>query len=548
MDLNYDAIVKTFKAESQDHLRTLEDRIIALEAAPQDEEILRVIFRIAHTIKGSASCVGLQGVADFAHALEDLLERVRSRKLAVNAQLTTLLLESTDTLKKMISGSVFGEEELAPEHQAVRRRLIEEAAREYVETGWSVVQQQHSSQKHQDEAIRSASWTDSLRVDIQKLDSLMNLTGEIAIARTRIRQMLEETPVRSRAEILEMFQESERLHLDLQEMVMKVRMVPLDATFRQYVRTVRDLARSNDKAASLAIEGGDAEVDTTVVEHLRDPLAQMIRNAIDHGIEQPHLRISKGKDATGRITISAYREAGSIVIQVSDDGAGLNRDKILTRARELGLVSPQHEISDQDAFQLIMEPGFSTADAVTEFSGRGVGMDVVRRNIEALGGSVSVDSRNEQGTTITLRLPLTLAIVEGLSVAVSGETFVIPLSTVIECLDLSAEERTRAERTGVVDLRGRMVPYLRLRKLFDFHTDSPARENLVVVRHESRVAGLAVDALQGESQVVIKPLGKLFYGLTGVSGSTILGNGRVALILDVATLLRGVAEGQSRAA
>ena len=544
MEINFESILKTFRAESEEHLRNMEECIIALESNPDDEEALRTIFRIAHTIKGSSSCLGLQGVTEFSHELESILELMRKRRIATDPALFSLLLKSVDALREMASIAAIGDDELNPRHRGVMNLLIAEANRAQLSADGSVdgaiTAGPAGRPRTADESHFTSDQAKTLRVDIGKLDSLLNLTGEIAIARTRIRQMLEDQIGREGADILEAYQESDRLHLDLQEMVMKVRMVPLDSIFRQYMRTVRDLAKLEGKAARLVIEGGDAEVDTTVVEHLRDPLAHMIRNAIDHGIEPPETRLLEGKDLAGCITLRAFREAGQIIIQVADDGAGLQKEKIVERARSLGLISAQQELLDREITQLILEPGFSTTETVTEFSGRGVGMDVVRRNIEALGGRITIDSRDGEGTCVTICLPLSLAIIEGLAVGVGAETFVIPLSTVLECMDLAESDEARSKVSGIVNLRGKMVPYVRLRKVFDMRSEPPGRENLVVVKNDHEMAGLAVDDLFGESQVVLKPLGALFHGLPGLSGSTILGNGRVALILDVPTLLRSV--------
>jgi two-component system chemotaxis sensor kinase CheA len=280
------------------------------------------------------------------------------------------------------------------------------------------------------------------------------------------------------------------------------------------------------------------EVDTRVIEHLRDPLTHMIRNAVDHGIEPPHARKARGKDPCGRVTLRACHEAGSIVIQVADDGAGLDRERIIERARSLGIVAEPEKLPDAEIYGLIFEAGFSTAETVTDLSGRGVGMDVVRRNVDALRGSVGIDSRQGEGTSITIRLPLTLAIIEGFGVGVGEETYVIPLEAVLECVELPAQEQIQSNGHGVIYLRGRALPYLRLRTLFALGDRAPFRENIVVVQHGGGQAGIAVDALYGASQAVIKPLGELFEGLPGIAGSTILGNGRVALILDVPSLLR----------
>jgi two-component system chemotaxis sensor kinase CheA len=339
-------------------------------------------------------------------------------------------------------------------------------------------------------------------------------------------------------ELLEAHQEADRLYLDLQELVMKARMVPIGPSFHQHVRTVRDLAAELGKQARLVIEGEDVEVDTAVVEQIRDPLTHMIRNALDHGIEPPEVRLAAGKDRTGTVVLRAFHEAASMVIQVCDDGAGLDRRSIAEKAAQAGLAADPSRLGDEELAQLVFEPGLSTASRVTEVSGRGVGMDVVRRNVEALRGSASIESGPGRGTVVTLRLPLTLAIIQGFRVGVGADTFILPLDSVVECLELPAEQSTAAAAWGMLDLRGKPLPFLRLRDHFSLEGERPQRENVVVVQHGAQLAGIAVDALHGESSTVIKPLGRMFGGVVGVSGSCILGSGRVALILDVGGLLR----------
>lgn len=385
----------------------------------------------------------------------------------------------------------------------------------------------------------------TLRVNLDKLDELLNLTGEIAISRGRFADMLEKREEYTREESLENYRQADHLYMDLQELVMKLRMVPVGDTFRQYIRTVRDLAGEHGKQARLVIEGADAEVDTKVIELLRDPLTHMIRNALDHGIEPPDVRKARGKDPCGQVTLRASRDAGSLVIQLADDGAGFNRERILARARTLGLVAEPSKPTDQEIYQLAMQPGFSTTEAVTDLSGRGVGMDVVRRNIEGLRGSVEIESREGEGTTISIRLPLTLAIIEGFGVGAGEETYLIPMEAVLECLELPREE-THGNGGGVINLHGEALSYFRLRDVFSLNGGAPGRENVVVVEHHGRRVGIAVDVLYGESQTVIKPLGRFFQGISGVSGSAILGNGRVALVLDVASLLQEVWDDRSK--
>ncbi|HKC12422.1 MAG TPA: chemotaxis protein CheA, partial [Vicinamibacteria bacterium] len=371
---------------------------------------------------------------------------------------------------------------------------------------------------------------------------MLDLTGEIAIARGRLRRMLEQHG--APAPVLEAQGEVDRLSLDLQELVMKVRLVPLRGTFRAFVRTVRDLAARQGKQAQLILEGEDVEVDTSVIEQARDPLTHMIRNALDHGIEPPEVREKLGKDPCGTLALRARHEGATIIIEIADDGAGLNRQRILERARERGIEADQK--GDEEIQRLVFEPGFSTAETVTELSGRGIGLDVVRRNVTALRGTVGIRSQEGNGTTITLRLPLTLAIIDGFIVGVGDEAYVIPLEAVVECLELPKEASSDAEGGGVVNLRGAALPYLRLRQLFRLGAAGRGqREHVVVVRVDAgREVGLVVDHLEGGFQTVIKPLGRLFQGLSGIAGSAILGTGRVALILDVPALLAEALRGQ----
>ncbi len=377
----------------------------------------------------------------------------------------------------------------------------------------------------------------NLRVDLGKLDRMLNLTVEFAIAQGRQRRILEEKLglVTGGREVLESHHGLEALFLELQELVMKIRMVPVGPTFHRFARSVRDAARKSGKLARMLVVGDDVEVDTTILEHIHDPLMHMIRNSVDHGLETPEVRRALGKDPSGKIVLQAFHDSGNIVVQISDDGAGLNHERILAHARAKGIVPEGARLTEAEIHNLIFQPGFSTADKVSELSGRGVGLDVVRRNVNALSGGILVESRKGQGTTFTIRLPLTLAIIDGFAVKVGLETYVIPLSSVKECLELPGEKHS-SEEGGVINLRGEALPFVRLRDLFESGGIAPTREKIIVVEFHGGRAGLAADELLGEQQAVIKPLGRLFQGIPGVSGSTILGNGRVALILDVPAL------------
>ncbi len=370
----------------------------------------------------------------------------------------------------------------------------------------------------------------SIRVDADRLDRMIDLIGEliIAVAGSNANAQRCADPIlqESTSMVAELVEQ-------LRESALQLRMVKIGGTFSRFHRVVHDVARELGKDIALVVSGEDTELDKSVVEKIADPLTHLVRNAMDHGIEPAAVRRANGKPERGTVRLNAFHDSGSIVIEISDDGGGLDRERILAKAVERGLVDPARTLSDGEVFALVFEPGFSTAEKVTNLSGRGVGMDVVRRNITALRGSVDIASRPGVGTTISVRLPLTLAIINGFQVGVGKSVFVLPLDVVEECIEFSSDYL--AEYT---DLRGGVLPYLRLRKVFGIDGTPPPRESIVVVRQGAQRCGIVVDQLLGEWQTVIKPLSKVFSGVKGISGSSILGSGDVALILDVASLLR----------
>jgi two-component system chemotaxis sensor kinase CheA len=468
--------------------------------------------------------------------MEAVLDGWQKRTVPVIAEHVTMLLECVDLLRGMVAASaVQGADDMPPS-----ARLLIDRITALVGNGKDG---EVLAKALQDPPAAAASGANgpgaltgrTIRVGVDRLDDLLNLTGEIAIARGRLTQIL--AARRGDSEALETHREIDRLHAQLQELIMKARLVPIGPTFRQYIRTVRDLTAAHGKSAHLVIEGEDVEVDTMVVERIRDPLTHLVRNAIDHGIEPPDVREARGKEPSGRISLRARYEASSILVQVSDDGAGFCRERIVERAIAAGLIQASEQLDDERVYRLIFEAGLSTAEAVTDLSGRGVGMDVVRRNVEAVRGTIAVESRSGEGVTFTLRLPLTVAVIEGFSVGVGKETYVLPLESVVECVDLERDAALPSRDSGVLNLRGEALPYLRLRRLFKMG-GRPDREKVIVVQHEAKRAGIAVDALYGESQAVIKPLGRPFQRIPGITGATILGSGKVALILDVPSILR----------
>jgi len=373
-----------------------------------------------------------------------------------------------------------------------------------------------------------------IRVDAAKLDQLIDLIGELIIASAGAGLAAQQAAAPA---LLESATKVTRLVEQVRDSALTLRMVPVGATFNRFQRVVRDVSAELDKDIRLEISGADTELDKTVVEKIADPLTHLVRNAMDHGIEPAAARRAAGKPAHGTVRLNAYHDAGAIVIEVADDGGGLNQQRILAKAAERGLIEAGAQLAERDIYNLIFEPGFSTADAVSNLSGRGVGMDVVKRNIAALRGSIELSSRAGHGTTISIRLPLTLAIIDGFLIGVGQAAYVVPLALVVECIELTAAQAAEANGNHYINLRGEVLPLVRLRQLFGAAPATLRRENVVVIRYGGRRVGLVVDHLMGEFQTVIKPLGKVFSQLRGIGGFTILGNGQVALILNVPELV-----------
>lgn len=501
-----DELLGIFLAESQENLAAIEAGLVALEESPDDPDTLNTVFRAAHTLKGNAASVGYKRVTEFAHVLEDLLDRLRDQRIAVTSSIIEVLLRSTDVIRELI--------------------FADAPAGERGDPGRRGALGAHPSRA-------------TLRVDVRKLDHVLNLVGEIAVARHQLDGALARIDSDAGRNARDVHHESDRLHVELQESVLAARLVALGPTLQQYARVVRDAASSHGKQALFDVTGEDADVDLHTIELLRDPLTHMIRNALAHGIEPPDVRAAAGKDPVGRVSIAVHRDGTGLCIELSDDGAGIDGERVRARALALGLIEPAKPLNEAETVALIFRPGFSTAEEVSELSGRGVGMDVVNRNVDALRGAVDVRSRRGEGTTITIRLPLTVAIIAGFSFAAADQVFVLPLETVSECLELGTTHGSRA--TGMLDVRDGAVPYFRLRDLWKLGPPAPgARENVIIIEHAGRRAGLVVDELLGSGQVVIKPLGRVFDRVHGVSGSAITGGGRLALILDAPALLRQV--------
>lgn len=394
-----------------------------------------------------------------------------------------------------------------------------------------------NKQQRQREALGAAGGPDDkgfIRVHANRLDEVINLLGELVIAGAGASLQARQTRQRG---LIEANQRITRLIEGIRNSTLKLRMVPIGDTFARFRRVVRDTAAELGKDVELELVGGETELDKAMVERITDPLMHLVRNALDHGLETPADRLAIGKPEQGRLTLSACHESGSILIKITDNGRGIQRQKVLQRAWDRGLVEPGHVPLEEDIFKLIFEPGFSTAEAVTNLSGRGVGMDVVRRNIEAMRGSVALSSQEGKGSTVEIRLPLTLAIIDGFLVGTGGSKFIFPLEAVVEVIEGRASTATLDEQGRCwVELRGQVLPVVNLRTLYSLESPEPERCSIVVVRAGNRRFGVMVDSLLGQHQTVIKPLGLMLRSLRGVSGSSILGTGEVALIFDVVSL------------
>jgi two-component system chemotaxis sensor kinase CheA len=458
-------------------------------------------------------------VEDYLHLIESLPEEsMRLGEILVKSGAITQ--EELDAGLRKQSGIKVGEGESAPalgdilvQQQSVQPELVEAAA-----TKQKVVQEKKAAESR------------LIRVQADKLDQLIDLVGELVIAGASANLLAQRSGEATLAEATSVLS---RLVESIRDSALQLRMVQIGETFNRFHRVARDVSKELNKDIELIITGAETELDKSVVEKIGDPLMHLVRNAMDHGIESAEKRAAAGKPVKGRVELNAFHDSGSIVIEVVDDGGGLNKDRIQAKALEKGIIQEGQNLSDQEVVNLIFEAGFSTVEKVTNLSGRGVGMDVVRKNITALRGTVDVKTEMGAGSRFTIRLPLTLAIIDGFLTAVGKSSYVIPLDMVVECIEL----RDTTENRDYLNLRGEVLPFVRLRDMFEMPGPQPSRENIVVVQYAGQKAGIVVDQLLGEFQTVIKPLGTLFRNVRGIGGSTILGTGEVALILDVQSLV-----------
>lgn len=575
-----DELLNDFLIESKENLDHLDEELLALETNPQDADLINAIFRRLHTIKGVCGFLDLHKLEAVSHAGETLLQELRSNELSVTDDIITLLLKLCDAIRTIVTciettkkeGSESFEQlasdllaaakpqgEPAPKKEMTLDEEFEAilAARDAgqsVEAAAAAVKPQTqpespvavappAAEPAENGAGKAPPQETSLRVDVQLLDHLMNLAGELVLARNQILQTTKSVADLNFRAI------TQRLNLvtsELQEGVMKTRMQPINTVWGKFPRVVRDLAIACKKQVRLEMNGKETELDKTLIEAIKDPLTHIVRNSIDHGIELPERRESIGKSAEGCITMSAYQEGGYVIIEIVDDGGGLNTEKIRDRAIQRGLISRERAqtMSEADIHRLIFAPGFSTADTVTNLSGRGVGMDVVKSSVEKIGGQVDISSRAGEGSTICLKIPLTLAIIPALLLSCAGQRFAVPQSAITELVQLGATEKTGAlswiGEYPFYKLRGDLLPLLYLSTQLKVEAADGADDDkvIVVIDVDGCRFGVVVDAVHDTEEIVVKPLGRQLGHLATYAGATILGDGQIALILDPVVLAR----------
>ena len=548
-------LVQDFLVETNEIIENLDHDLVELESNQNDLELLNKIFRGAHTMKGSSSFLGFNKLADLTHHAEDILNKLRKGEMVVTREIMDTLLEFVDKTKQIISdiengtdtadvASVINDLKLASEGKLVGKKpaaasapAVQAAAP--AQAARKAAPKQEAKQQHQATQVEQ-----TIRVDVSRLDSLVNLVGELVLSRNRLSQIAGELENKFENEYLveQLLDVTSAIGMnttELQLAIMKTRMIAIGKVFNKFPRVVRDIARDTGKEIELIISGEETELDKQVIESIGDPLLHMIRNSCDHGVETPEVRVAKGKPRTGTVLLSAYHEGNHVVIEIKDDGAGMDPDKLKRKAIEKGVITldEANNMDDKQAFGLIFKAGFSTAEKITNISGRGVGMDVVRNNIEKLNGIITIDSKINEGSTFFLKLPLTLAIIQALLVEVAGETFAIPLASVVETVRITNEEIHSFEGREVLKLRDRVLSLVRLDEAFALDELEQDEIYVVVVALAEKQLGFIVDKLIGQEEIVIKSLGEYLGGNPGIAGATITGDGRVRLILDVSGVI-----------
>ena len=554
-----------FLTESQEHLSAINHALLELERAPDSSEPVNALFRAVHTIKGMSATMGYVAVAELAHELETLLDQLRRGSRPVTPEVTDALFTAADSLEVAVGLSVAGRpEEIDVAGPLERLRSLDGGARPRqtapvpaaaIAMDWQAPAPPGTGAVVRDVSIdgsdgpaagapapprgggdgASPRGARSVRIDLRRLDNLMNLIGELVITRGRLTQLAAglENPALDEA-----VAQASRLITDLQDEIMTSRMVPVWQVFDRFPRLVRDAARTLGKQIDFTIAGKEIELDRSMLDEIGDPVVHLLRNAIDHGIETPEDRRAADKPPAGRLSLEAMRDRSAIVIRVADDGRGIDRERVLRKAKEAGLVeAARAELTDDELIRLISRPGFSTAERVTDISGRGVGIDAVQTRVRALGGSVEIRSVPRQGTTVTVRLPLTLAIVRALLARIGDELYAIPMTHVNETVELKTVRQQRVKGREVLVLREDVLPLVKMRQVMGLPEARVKSPQVIVLEMGERRSGLLVDELAGQQEIVVKQFDGVRGGLALFSGATILGDGAPALIVDVSSLI-----------
>ncbi len=587
MAIDISQFYQVFFEESREHLEEIEQLLLKLDVEDPNIDQLNAVFRAAHSIKGGSATFGFNDMTAVTHVLESILDRLRKKEIALQTTMVDVFLQATDVIKLQLNGHVNAKPANPEMIQVITARLLALCTEKLISTaqvpttetdddfgffdaepaekvgddfGFFEIEtvpdaspapsllteplmidnrrQDRRAENRRNDELGAES--NSIRVNIDKVDQLINLVGELVISEAILTQSLSTAPASVLQAISANLAQLERNTRDLQEAVMSIRMMPISNLFNRFPRLVRDIASKLNKEVELVTVGDETELDKSLIERIADPLTHLIRNSLDHGIESREQRIAAGKPAKGKIILSAMHQGGSIVIDVIDDGAGLNRDKIINKAKQRGIALPS-KVTDEHLWKIIAEPGFSTADSVTDISGRGVGMDVVNRNIANMGGEIFIETTQALGCKISIRLPLTLAILDGMTVSLGESLFVIPLNAITETLQPKLEDlRSVAGEGNLVSLRGEYLPIISLYKTFNIATKvtEPTQGMLVIVEAYGKKAALLLDSLVGQQQVVIKSLETNFRKVNGISSATILGDGTVALIIDVPSIIK----------
>lgn len=604
-------IFESFVIETREILEKLDLELVELEKSPDDVDLLNSIFRAFHTVKGTSGFLGLEKLQKVTHRCEDILNKLRKGECRINSfimdgilngfdkmknlltvieaeknenvDLTETLSILEDLIKQMDAGITPGENTASqntPAAPAAVPEIVKQETQPILVAEPETVEEEHIQESvhevtkpvHEEitpskapaadtsksaatisAAVSAATQRDNtIRVDVERLDELLNIVSELVLGRNRLAQVnaefsLENEGTKLSRDLADASKQIDLMTTELQLAVMKTRMVKIGKVFNRFPRLIRDLARDMKKDIQLVINGEDTELDKTLVEEINDPLVHLIRNSVDHGIESPEVRKQKGKNPQGKVILSAEHEGNNIIITIEDDGKGINPDVIKEKAINKGLITREkaNELSRQETNNLIFLPGFSTAEVVTNVSGRGVGMDVVKTNVTKLRGLINIESVVDQGTKIIIKLPLTLAIIQGLLVKVNSETVVIPLNSVVEVVRVSQSEIKSINQNEVIRIRDSVLPLLRIDKLLYEDSDGSAEKKwqyVVVVGIAEKRFGVKVDELVGQKEVVIKSLGTYLGNIQGIAGSTIMGDGKVVMIVDVGELINNLAE------